>query len=331
MSDKLNSNFNDKIKEKNKSNNAQINKESIIIEHIMSSILNEQKSQRKWKFFNRLVFLAILLVFTWNIFEISDHGISNSIRHTALISCRGEISSDKNNNAKNIISSLNKAFKNRNVAGIILQINSPGGSPVQSSLIYKEISRLRKKYPNTHIYAVAEDICASGGYYIASAAEKIYVDQSSIIGSIGVIMSQFGLTDFIKKIGIERRVQVSGKNKIFYDPFLPDNPKMKEHAKIILEQIHMQFIDAVQIGRKKLLNHKKTDDIFSGLFWTGLKSIELGLADELGDINYVAREVIKSPNIVDYTIKENLANRISQKLGESIGNYFMKEIKSNIS
>ncbi len=213
----------------------------------------------------------------WGIFDVSGDKVAVGGRHTALVTLDGEISSSSNANADDIDSALQSAFEGRGTAGVVLRINSPGGSPVQAGIINREIRRLRGKYPAIPLYVVVDDMCASGGYYIAAAADKIYVDKASIVGSIGVLMDGFGFTGLMDKLGVERRLHTAGENKGFFDPFSPDTPKMDAHAQQMLDQIHAQFIDAVRQGRGKRLH--ETPEIFSGLFWTGEQSIELGLAD----------------------------------------------------
>ncbi|HEY4998054.1 MAG TPA: S49 family peptidase, partial [Usitatibacter sp.] len=208
-------------------------------------------------------------------------------------------------------------FKDANTQGVVLRINSPGGSPVQAGYINDEIRRLRAKYPNTPLYAVVQDLCASGGYYVAAAADRIYVDKASLVGSIGVIMGSFGFTGAMEKLGIDRRAYFSGDNKDFLDPFLPENPAQREHAQKMLAEIHQQFINAVRQGRGKRL--KETPEMFSGLVWTGERSVELGLADGLGSLEYVAREVIKAEKIVDYSPKDNIFEQLSERLGTQFG------------
>jgi protease-4 len=224
-----------------------------------------------------------------------------------VLAVGGEASADK------IINGLQDAFADKNTQGVILRINSPGGSPVQAGYINDEIHRLRTKYPNIPLYVVVEDICASGGYYVAVAADKIFVDKASLIGSVGVLMDGFGFTGAMEKLGIERRLLAAGENKGFLDPFSPLNPAQKEYAQQMLGEIHQQFIKVVRDGRGKRL--KETPEMFSGLVWTGDKSIELGLADAYGSMEYVAREVIKAENIVDYTPPENLAERFARRFG----------------
>jgi protease IV len=293
------------------------NWERAALERIALAAINEQRAARRWKIFFRFAFLAVLLLLAWGVFDITGEKAAPTGRHTALVTLDGEISSDSNANAEDINTALDNAFDDDGAAGVILRINSPGGSPVQAGLINSEIRRLRGKYPAKPLYVVVGDMCASGGYYVAAAADKIYVDKASVVGSIGVLMDGFGFTGLMDKLGIQRRLRKSGENKGFYDPFSPDTPKMDAHAQEMLDQIHGQFIDAVRQGRGKRLH--ETPDIFSGLFWTGEKSIELGLADGFGDADYVAREVIKAPDLVDYTVKESITDRVARKFGAAVG------------
>ncbi|MGH8761905.1 MAG: S49 family peptidase, partial [Nitrosospira sp.] len=234
-------------------------------------------------------------------------------KHTALVELRGVISPDSVSSADNINAGLQHAFKDEKTRGVILRINSPGGSPVQAGYINDEIRRLRAEYPDIPLYAVVEDICASGGYYVAAAADKIYVDKASVIGSIGVLMNGFGFTGAMEKLGVDRRLITAGKNKGFLDPFSPPNPEQEEHAREILSDVHQQFIHVVQQGRGKRL--KEAPEIFSGIVWTGQKSIDLGLADAIGSAEYVAREIIKAEHIVDYTTREGFAERFARRFG----------------
>jgi protease-4 len=244
--------------------------------------------------------------------------VAISGKHTALVELRGEISANSISSADNINTGLQNAFKDKKTQGVILRINSPGGSPVQAGYINEEIRRLRTEYPNIPLYAVIEDICASGGYYVAVAADKIYVDKASIVGSIGVLMNGFGYTGAMEKLGIERRLLTAGENKGFLDPFSPLNPQQEQYAKEMLEDVHQQFIQVVQQGRGKRL--KNSPEIFSGIVWTGQKSIELGLADALGGAEYVAREIIKAEDIVDFTTRESFAERFANRLGSASAN-----------
>lgn len=291
------------------------------LERIALAAINEQRAARRWRIFFRFAFLAVLVLIAWSVLDFSGARVESEGRHTALVSLDGEIASDTNANAEDINNALDSAFDDDGTAGVILHIDSPGGSPVQASIINDEIQRLRKKYPAIPLYVVVGDMCASGGYYVAAAADKIYVNKASIVGSIGVLMDGFGFTGLMDKLGIQRRLHTAGENKGFYDPFSPETPEMDAHAQEMLGQIHQQFIDAVKAGRGKRLH--ESPDIFSGLFWTGEKSVELGLADGFGDTDYVAREVIKAPDIVDYTVKQSLTDRVAKRFGAAVGSAAM--------
>ncbi len=287
------------------------------LERIALAAITEQRAARRWKIFFRFAFLAVLLLLAWSVLDFSGARVTSEGRHTALVSLDGEISADTTANADDINSALDSAFDDDGTAGVILQIDSPGGSPVQASIINDEIRRLRAKYPAIPLYVVVGDMCASGGYYVAAAADKIYVNKASIVGSIGVLMDGFGFTGLMDKLGVQRRLHTAGANKGFFDPFSPETPQMDAHAQDMLDQIHQQFITAVREGRGKRL--KDNPDIFSGLFWTGEKSVELGLADGFGNADYVAREVIKAPDIVDYTVKQGLTDRVARRFGAAVG------------
>ncbi len=283
------------------------------IEKLAMSALQEQKRARNWSIFFKtltLVYLFALLFFALEWIGPSSGSLGS---HTALIDIDGVIGVGDEVTADGTVSSLRAAFEDKHTKGVILRINSPGGSPVQAGIINDEIRRLRKENPKIPLYAVVEDICASGGYYIAVSADRIYVDKASIVGSIGVLMDGFGFTGTMQKLGVERRLVTAGANKGFMDPFSPVNPAHKAHAQAMLNEIHQQFIDVVREGRGKRL--KETPDMFSGLFWSGEKSIQLGLADAVGNSEYVAREVIKEENIVDFTAHEGLADRFAKRLG----------------
>lgn len=244
-------------------------------------------------------------------------------KHTALVELKGVIAPDADASADNIVSALRAAFEDKKTAGVILRINSPGGSPVQSGYIYNEILRLRKEYPDIPLYAVISDICASGGYYVASAAEKIYADQASIVGSIGVRMDNFGFVDAMKKLGVERRTLTAGENKALLDPFAPSNPEVNKHLQTLLNDIHSQFIAAVKQGRGDKL--KEVKGMFSGLIWTGEQSVEIGLVDELASSSYVAREVLHAEDIVDYTIRPDFFSRFSKAVGVTMANLLIEQ------
>ncbi|HKW37078.1 MAG TPA: S49 family peptidase [Burkholderiales bacterium] len=296
--------------------------EKQLIENLAMAALKEQRRARRWGIFFKLLFFAyltliILLAVDWR----GPEGLGSG-RHTALVDVVGVIDAKGDASADRVTEALQNAFKNKNTAGVILRINSPGGSPVQAGIIYDEIRRLRGLYPNIPMYAVVEDICASGGYYIAAAADKIYVDKASIVGSIGVIMDGWGFTGTMEKLGVERRALVSGENKAFLDPFSPVDEKQKRHAQSMLDDIHKQFIDVVRKGRGKRL--KDNPDIFSGLMWTGDRSVELGLADGLGSVDYVAREVIKAEEIFDFTKKQDITERFARRFGAAMAGVLAK-------
>jgi protease-4 len=244
-------------------------------------------------------------------------GVTGGKKHTAMVEVNGLIAPGSDASAERINSALQAAFKDKNTQGVVMRINSPGGSPVQAQTVYDEMRRLRKLYPNIPLYAVVEDICASGGYFVAAGADRIYVGKASIVGSIGVLMNGFGFTGLMEKLGIERRLLTAGENKGFLDPFSPQTERQREHAQQMLNQVHKQFIDVVRTGRGKRL--KEVPELFSGLFWTGQQAIELGLADQMGNLDYVAREVIKAEELVDYTRHENVAEKLAKRFGASIG------------
>jgi protease-4 len=285
-----------------------------LVNRLAFASLNEQRRTRRWNIFFRFLlalYLGAILLAYWpsDWTDISKPGG----KHTALVELKGVISDETEASADNVIAGLKDAFEDKNSAGIILRINSPGGSPVQSAYIYNEIKRLRKKYPDTPIYAVVTDMCASGGYYVASAADKIYADKSSIVGSIGVRMDSFGFVGSLEKLGVERRLYTAGENKGFLDPFLPIKPTDVDHIKKLLDDIHIQFITSVREGRGDRLTDEPA--LFSGLFWTGEESLGLGLVDAIGSPGYVAREVIGEEEIVDYTQKPDLLERLTKRIG----------------
>ena len=303
------------------------NWEKQTIEKIAMESLIQQKSSRRWSVFFKLVSLIYL---GWVLFFVLTSSNNSTIAtgdFTALITLNGEIGVDSEVSAINVKSSLKEAYENPGTKALILAINSPGGSPVQSGIINDEITRYKSLHPQIPVYAVIEDICASGGYYIAVAADKIFVDKASIVGSIGVLMNGFGFDKAIKNLGVERRLITSGENKAILDPFLPIKPKQREFMQDLLKEVHNQFIKAVKKGRgnKLALN----SDIFSGLFWSGESAIKLGLADGYGDMDLVAREIIGHEKIIDFTIQSNFADRFAKKLGASIGSSMGKDILKN--
>jgi len=284
-----------------------------LITDLANAALKEQRRARRWGIFFKLLFFAYLSLFVLLAVDWKGRGESTGGKHTAMVEVTGVIAPGGDASADKVTSSLQAAFKDKNTQGVVIRINSPGGSPVQAQTIYDEMRRLRKKYPDIPLYAVVEDICASGGYFIAAGADKIYVAKSSLVGSIGVIMNGFGFTGTMEKLGVERRLITSGENKAFLDPFSPLQEKHREFAQKLADEIHQQFIAVVREGRGKRL--KEGPDTFSGLIWTGEKSIELGLADGVGSLDYVAREVVKAEEIVDYTQKENLAEKFAKRFG----------------
>lgn len=294
------------------------NWEHRVIEKLALSALAEQRRSRNWG----ILFKSLTLVYLFILLFIGMDWIGKSsgpkLDHTALIDIQGVIGSGEEVNADAVISSLQAAFDNKRTKGLILRINSPGGSPVQAGLINDEIRRQRELHPQVPVYAVVEDICASGGYYIAVAADKIYVDKASIVGSIGVLMDSFGFTGTMEKLGVERRLLTAGENKAILDPFSPLKEKDVAFAQTMLDEVHQQFIDVVRQGRGDRL--KETPDTFSGLFWSGAASIRMGLADGFGSSEYVAREIIKQEKIVDFTEREDFASRVAKRLGASIAN-----------
>jgi len=295
------------------------NWERQVIEKVALAAIAEQRRARHWGIFFKLlgfIYLFALLFVALGWFGKRDVGPS---KHTALVEIRGVISNDSPASAENVITGLQDAFKDKRTQGVVLRCNSPGGSPVQAGHINDEIRRLRAKYPGIPLYAVVEDVCASGGYYVAAAADRIYVDKASIIGSIGVLMDGFGFTGAMEKLGIERRLLAAGENKGFLDPFSPLLESQKEYAEQMLNQIHQQFISVVRAGRGKRLKEAENPQMFSGLLWVGQKSVEMGLADALGSVDYVAREVIKAEDVVDFTPRENVAERLAKKFGAGMG------------
>lgn len=286
------------------------------IEKLALSGLKEQQTARRWSIFFKLLFFVYLLALLFLSFGWIGSGKVSTGSHTALIEIAGVIEAGGDVNADSFMTSLNDAYENKGTKGIILRINSPGGSPVQSGIINEEIRRQKRLHPAIPVYAVVEDICASGGYYIAAAADKIYVDKASIVGSIGVLMDSYGFTETMKKLGVERRLLTAGSNKAMLDPFSPVNPKHEAYAQNMLNQIHEQFKTVVREGRGKRLI--EDDQTFSGLFWSGEQSIKIGLADALGSADFVAREVIKQKDIVDFTYQETITDRFAKRLGASI-------------
>ncbi len=287
--------------------------------------VTEQRRARRWGIFFKFLFfgyLVILLALAWP--DKLSTTTASAKRHTALVRVEGLISSSSEASAKNVIEALRKAFKDTHTVGVVLEINSPGGSPVQSGEIYDEIRRLRQQYPKIPIHAVTSDVCASGGYYIAAAAQNIYANRASIVGSIGVRMDSFGFTEAIAKLGVERRAYTAGSNKDFLDPFKPVNPTEVQHLQVMLDAIHQQFINAVKQGRGERL--KDQPEIFSGLMWTGEQGVALGLVDALGGTRWVAEEVIGEKNVRDYTQRTGWVERLLSGTEAQLGAALIKEL-----
>jgi len=305
-----------------------------IVQRLAFAAINEQRRSRRWRiFFIILTFLYLtpvfLLTIDFNDFDFLQTEKDGSGKHTALIKMPGVIASGEKASAENIINGLQSAFEDENTAGVILEINSPGGSPVQSSDIYNEIIRLRKENEDIPLYVVVSDMAASGGYFVASAADKIYVNKSSLVGSIGVRMDSFGLVGLIEKMGIERRLLTAGENKGLMDPFLPSNEKQKQHLQTMLNEVHQHFITAVKEGRGDRL--KDHPGLFSGLIWSGEKAIEIGLVDDYGSSEYVARHVIEEEDIVDFTPKDLLFNRLAERIGAAFSHALTTQFTNNLN
>ena len=288
------------------------------LEHLLLENLKESRKARRWKTILRILSLILIVGLILQVLDLRPfEGSFGAERHTAMVSIEGEISSSAIANALDIGSALQAAFENENSVGVILRINSPGGSPVQSGIINDEIRRLRTLHPNKPLHVVVEDICASGGYYIAVAGDQILVDKASIVGSIGVVMDSFGFTGLMDKLGISRRMITAGSNKGMLDPFSKEDPKQVEMVQTMLNEIHQQFITVVKAGRGDRL--KEAPDLFSGRVWNGEQAVKMGLADGFGTVDTVARDVFKAPNVLDYTMKENFAERVAKRFGAEVG------------
>ena len=291
-----------------------------LIARLANAALIEQRRARRWGIFFKLLFFVYLTFLLLALVDWQGAGMGSGKKHTALVDLTGIIAPGNDASAEKINASLDAAFKDKATQGVILRINSPGGSPVQAQTIYDEMRRLRKKYPEIPLYVVVEDICASGGYFVAVGADRIYVSKSSIVGSIGVLMNGFGFTGLMDKLGVERRLITAGEHKGMLDPFSPLSAQDKDYAQKLIEDVHQQFIAVVREGRGNRL--KETPDMFSGLFWTGDKSVQLGLADGFGTLDSVARDVIKAEDIVDYTQKEGIAEKFAKRIGATAASTF---------
>ena len=304
------------------------NWEQKTIEKIASSSLIEQRRSRRWGIFFKLITLLYIGIIIYGFNSMSYSSIPSNEKITALVKLDGVIGSNLEVNADDVINGLREAYAHQGTEAIILSINSPGGSPVQAGIINDEINRYKLIHPNIPIYAVVEDICASGGYYIAVAADQIFVNKASIVGSIGVRMDGFGLEELIKNIGVERRLMTAGKNKGMLDPFLPIVPEQEEFVQNLLNEIHDQFIAVVKQGRGDRLSTDQS--IFSGLFWDGNTSIKLGLVDSLGSVGSVARDIVGNENVVDFTTKSSFGERLAEKFGAGVGTSFSSTILNKI-
>ena len=287
------------------------------LELLLLENLKENRKARRWRAALRILSLVVLVGLIYQLFDVQFPGSGDSGKHTALVSIEGEISPNSIANALDINSALTAAFKSKEAVGVVLRINSPGGSPVQAGMINDEIRRLRTLHPEKPFYVVVEDVCASGGYYIAVAGDKILVDKASLVGSIGVVMGGFGFTGLMEKMGISRRLITAGTEKGMLDPFSKENPKQVEMVKKMLEEIHQQFITVVKQGRGERL--KNDPEIFTGRVWNGEQALQLGLVDGYGTVDSVARDILKAPDLVEYTLKENFAERVAKRFGAETG------------
>ncbi|MBP6483061.1 MAG: S49 family peptidase [Rhodoferax sp.] len=290
--------------------------ERATLEALAMASITEQRLARRWRNGIRLAWLAFLVLLVWVGMDRGGTTADTSTPHTALVKIQGEIASGSEASAELIVSAMRGAFEDKGAQAVVLLINSPGGSPVQAGIINDEIRRLKTLH-NKPVYAVVEETCASAAYYIAAGTDKIFVDKASVVGSIGVLMDGFGFTGLMDKLGVERRLMTAGENKGFLDPFSPQTEKQRAYAQTMLDQIHQQFIDVVKAGRGNRL--KETPETFSGLFWTGQQAIDIGLADQLGNLDFVAREIVKAEDMIDYTRKDNVAERLVKRFGASIG------------
>lgn len=290
--------------------------ERSVLETLAFETLREQRIARRWRNGIRLAWLLFFISLAWLILWRSGAEPALSEPHTAVVEIRGEIATGSEASSDLILSAVREAFEDAGARGIVLLINSPGGSPVQAGIVNDEIRRLKTLHQKP-VYAVVEEACASAAYYIAVSADKIFVDKASVVGSIGVLMDGFGFTGLMDKLGVERRLMTAGENKGFMDPFSPQTPVQRQFAQSMLNQIHQQFIDVVKQGRGDRL--RETPQTFSGLFWTGQQAVQMGLADQLGNLDFVAREVIGAAELVDYTRRENVAERLVKRFGAALG------------
>nr|WP_235971807.1 S49 family peptidase [Azohydromonas caseinilytica] len=299
-----------------------------VMEQVAREFVRERRSERRWRIFFRLAWLGLFLAVAWALLVQRTHVTAPSGPHTALIEVRGEIAVDSEANAEDIVAALRTAFEDSGARAVVLRINSPGGSPVQAGIVNDEIRRLKVIHKKP-VYAVVEEMCASGAYYIAVAADEIFVDKASLVGSIGVLMDGFGFTGLMDKLGIERRLLTAGENKGMLDPFSPQNPQQRAYAQAMIDEIHQQFIKVVKEGRGERL--KETPQTFSGLFWNGEDAVRQGLADSFGNLDHVAREVVKAEEVIDYTPKENVAERLVKRFGAAVGAGAVRALQATVT
>jgi protease-4 len=299
-----------------------------LVANLATAALKEQRRARRWGIFFKLLTFAYLTFILVIAVDWSGRAeMSSGKKHTAMVEVSGVIAPNTDASAERVTASLQAAFKDKNTQAVVVRCNSPGGSPVQAQTIYDEMRRLRKKYPEIPLYAVVEDVCASGGYFVAVGADRIFVSKASVVGSIGVLMNGFGFTGLMEKIGVERRLITAGENKGMLDPFSPMTDKDVQHAKELMADIHQQFISVVREGRGKRL--KENADTFSGLIWTGQKSVELGLADGFGSLESVARDVVKAEDIVDFSTRESVVERFARRFGASAASTLLESALRN--
>jgi protease IV len=299
-----------------------------LLQEMARVYLDEQRRQRRWRLLWRFIWLAVAGMFVWATWQSVPSSHTPVTPHTALVEIRGEIGGETAASADNLMTAMRSAFEDAGAQAVVLRINSPGGSPVQAGLVNDEVRRLKALHKKK-VYAVCEEMCASAAYYIAVSADQIFVDKASIVGSIGVLMDGFGFVGTMEKLGVERRLLTAGTNKAMLDPFSPLSAQHETFAREMLDQIHQQFIAVVRQGRGKAL--KETPETFSGLFWNGEQAVHLGLADKLGSLDQVARDVVKAEDIVDYTEKENLAERLAKRFGAAVGGGAVQAMRSAVS
>jgi protease-4 len=298
-----------------------------LIEQFAREYMRDRARSQRTRFVFRLIWLGVFIAIAWALVHQAERSAPPTGPHTALVELRGEIAADTEASAENMLAGLKSAFEDEGAQAVVIRINSPGGSPVQAGIINDEIRRLKQQH-DKKVYAVVEESCASGAYYVAVAADEIYVDKASIVGSIGVLMDGFGFTGLMGKLGVERRLMTAGDNKGMLDPFSTVSPRQQALAQAMLDQIHQQFIKVVREGRGNRL--KEDRDTFSGLFWNGEEAVRLGLADGLGNLDFVAREVVKAEDIIDYTPKENVAERLAKRFGAAMGAGAVKAMQASL-